>query len=291
VTRCTASVTVPVAHHQCFRTFCYSYTTLLDSRHFAPPMAGKPLPTDLSIYTFPDASALESFLASNHATMPGCYVKFAKKASGIQSVTKAEATEVALCFGWIDGVGQGLDANWYLGRFTPRRAKSLWSQKNVETVGRLIAEGRMQPAGHAAVEAAKADGRWDRAYAGPATITVPADFEAALKKTRAAGRFFATLNSSERYAVLWRVHTATPTARPGRMEALVEMLAEGKKPGALGGKKASPHTGKVVKAQSRKKAVAKEATVRTEAGGQAPRAADGLRTSVPRRPGLRPRSR
>lgn len=253
-------------------------------------MASKPLPTDLPIYTFHDADALESFLAHSHTTAPGCYLKLAKKASGISSVTKAEATEVALCFGWIDGVGQGLGADWYLVRFTPRRPKSMWSQKNVETVNRLIAQGRMRPAGQAAVDAAKADGRWERAYAGPATITVPPDMGAALEQTPAAGRYFATLNSSERYSVLWRVHTASPTARPGRIQSLVAMLAESRTPAALGGKKASPNPAKVTKRGSRQSATTKEAAVgRRVTDHEEVQPEHAVKPRTPRRAGLRPR--
>lgn len=122
------------------------------------------------------------------------------------------------------------EAYYQFVRYTPRRAKSIWSQKNVNTVAKLIETGRMRPAGLAAVEAAKADGRWDRAYAGPSTIAVPDDFAAVLKEVLDAATFFETLNKSDRYAVLWRVQTATPTARPGRIETLVQMLAEKKRP-------------------------------------------------------------
>jgi uncharacterized protein YdeI (YjbR/CyaY-like superfamily) len=193
-----------------------------------------PVPTDLPFHTFPTAADFEAFLDREHETASGIYVKLAKKSSGITSITAEVAVEVALCFGWIDGRAGGLDDDWWYVRYTPRRSKSLWSQKNVATVSRLIKEGRMRPAGLVAVEAAKANGKWDRAYAGPATIQVPDDFAAALKGK--AKTFFEKLNKSERYAVLWRVQTASPKARPGKIQILVEMLAKGEVPGRESGK-------------------------------------------------------
>lgn len=195
------------------------------------PMPPKLPPTDLPTYSFPTPKALETFLEKSHTTTPGFYLKLAKKASGIPSITAPEAVETALCFGWIDGRANTLDENWWLVRYTPRRAKSIWSQKNVATVTRLVSAGRMRPAGLAAVDAAKADGRWERAYAGPASMRVPEDFREVLERVDGAGTVFEGLKRSERYAVLWRVETASPAARKGRIEALVKMLAEGKVPG------------------------------------------------------------
>ncbi len=189
------------------------------------------LPTDLPVLAFPDQAALEEWLEAEHATAPGLYVKIAKKASGLPSINWEQMVEVLLCFGWIDGRANRLDDRFYLQRVTPRRAKSVWSQKNVTTVERLIAEGRMRPAGLAAVEAARADGRWDRAYAGPATVTVPDDLAAALAATPAARDAFEGMGGTDRYAVLWRVHTAaSPATRAKRIAALVERLAEGRGP-------------------------------------------------------------
>ena len=196
-------------------------------------MSAKPLPSDLPTHSFSSADELEAFLEREHLTAPGFYLKLAKKASGIPSVSAAEAVETALCFGWIDGRANEYDKDWWLVRYTPRRSKSIWSQKNVNTVGRLLATGRMRPAGLAPVEAAKADGRWERAYAGPATITVPDDFAATLAVEPAAASFFETLNKIDRYSVLWRIQTASPRARDKRIKTLVEMLAEGKRPAAL----------------------------------------------------------
>jgi uncharacterized protein YdeI (YjbR/CyaY-like superfamily) len=187
------------------------------------------LPTDLPVLAFPDQAALEAWL-EEHGGAPGLYVKLAKKGAGVPSVTYAELVESCLCFGWIDGRSNRLDDAYYLQRITPRRARSVWSQKNVEAVEALTAAGRMRPPGLAAVEAAKADGRWERAYAGSATITVPDDLAAALAAEPAAQREFGALDGANRYAVLWRVQTAgTPATRAKRIAALVQLLAEGRR--------------------------------------------------------------
>ena len=189
------------------------------------------LPTDLPVRAFADQAALEEWLDAEHATAPGLYVRLARKGSGVPSVTYAELVESALCFGWIDGRSQRLDETSYLQRITPRRPRSVWSQKNVAAVEALTAAGRMRPAGLAQVEAARADGRWERAYAGPATITVPDDLAAALAAEPAAQQAFGALDGRNRYAVLHRVATAaTPQTRARRIAALVTMLAEGRRP-------------------------------------------------------------
>src|SRR3954447_2273106 len=185
-------------------------------------------PSDLPVLSFPDQAAFEEWLEENHATSPGIYVKIAKKAAGEPSVTQQQMVESMLCFGWIDGRANRLDDRYFLQRVTPRRPKSPWSQRNVEWVARLLEAGRMRPAGLAAVEAAQADGRWEQAYAGAATITVPDDLAAALAAEPAAQETFDALNRTNRYAVLWRVHTArTPDGRAKRIASLVEMLAKG----------------------------------------------------------------
>ena len=189
------------------------------------------LPTDLPVRAFADQAALEEWLDAEHATAPGLYVRLARKGSGVPSVTYAELVESALCFGWIDGRSQRLDETSYLQRITPRRPRSVWSQKNVAAVEALTAAGRMRPAGLVQVEAARADGRWERAYAGPATITVPDDLAAALAAEPAAQQAFGALDGRNRYAVLHRVATAaTPQTRARRIAALVTMLAEGRRP-------------------------------------------------------------
>jgi uncharacterized protein YdeI (YjbR/CyaY-like superfamily) len=185
-------------------------------------------PREFPVLAFADQAALETWLDAEHLTAPGLYVKIAKKAAGVPSVNWEQMVEVLLCFGWIDGRANRLDDHYYLQRITPRRAKSIWSQKNVATVERLIAEGRMRPAGLAAVEAAKADGRWERAYAGPATTTMPDDLAAALDAEPAARAAYETLDGQNRYAVLHRVHTATtPATRARRIAAAVQLLADG----------------------------------------------------------------
>jgi uncharacterized protein YdeI (YjbR/CyaY-like superfamily) len=186
------------------------------------------LPTDLPVLGFADQAALEAWLEAEHATAPGLYVKLAKKGAGVPSVTYAELVESCLCFGWIDGRGNRLDDRFHLQRITPRRPKSMWSQKNVDAVEALILAGRMRPAGLAAVDAARADGRWERAYAGSATITVPDDLAAALAAEPAAQREFEALDGANRYAVLWRVHTAASDAtRAKRIAAMVQLLKDG----------------------------------------------------------------
>ena len=187
------------------------------------------LPTDLPVLPFADQAALEAWLEAEHLTAPGLYVKLAKKGSGVPSIDWEQMVEVLLCFGWIDGRANRLDDSFYLQRITPRRPKSVWSAKNVATVERLIAQGRMRPAGLAAVEAAKADGRWERAYAGPATITVPDDLASALDAAPAARAAFDALDGQNHYAVLHRVHTAaTPATRAKRIAAAVDQLREGR---------------------------------------------------------------
>jgi uncharacterized protein YdeI (YjbR/CyaY-like superfamily) len=177
---------------------------------------------------FRNAKAFEAWLRKHHAKSDGLWLKIAKRGADEPSVTYAEAVEIALCWGWIDGQKKGLDEQHFLQRFTPRRARSIWSKINVDKVAALIEAGRMQPAGHAQVEAAKADGRWAQAYDGAKTATVPDDLLAALAANPPAKAFFATLNASNRYAVLWRIQTAVkPETRARRIAQLVDMLARG----------------------------------------------------------------
>jgi uncharacterized protein YdeI (YjbR/CyaY-like superfamily) len=185
------------------------------------------LPTDLPVLAFADQAALEAWLDAEGESAPGVYVRLAKKGSGIASVTYAELVESCLCFGWIDGRSNRLDEATYLQRITPRRPRSVWSQKNVAAVGRLLQAGRMRPAGLAAVEAAQADGRWERAYPGSADMTVPDDLAAALEAAGVRSAFDA-LGGTDRFAVLWRVHTAaTPQTRARRITAAVDTLLAG----------------------------------------------------------------
>ena len=176
-----------------------------------------------------DAAAFRAWLQSNAAISDGVWLVLAKKGTTVPtSLTYAEALDEALCFGWIDGQKKTLDAHTFIERFTPRRRNSPWSKRNVGLVERLIADGRMTPAGVAEIERAKADGRWDAAYSGQATATVPADLAAALAANPAAATMFGRLNGTNRFAVLYRVETAKkPETRARRIEQLVEMLARG----------------------------------------------------------------
>lgn len=164
------------------------------------------------------------WLARNGATADGVWVRHAKKGTGIRSLTWDEAVEAALCHGWIDGTRVGEDDTYYRQRFTPRRPRSRWSKVNVERVEALIAAGEMAEAGLREVEAAKADGRWEAAYHGPARATVPDDLQAALDADPEAAEFFATLSSANRFAIIYRVNDAKREAtRRARIEKYVQM--------------------------------------------------------------------
>lgn len=184
-------------------------------------------PDGLPILAFATPAKARAWL-DRHPGDPGVWVKIAKKGSGHRSVTYAEFLDEALCVGWIDGQKRSYDDEWFLQRFTPRTKRSPWSQTNREHIARLTAEGRMGPAGTAAVEAARADGRWDAAYAGARTIEVPADLAAALDAEPVAKEFFATLGGANRYAVLYRIGSVKkPETRARKIEQYVAMLARG----------------------------------------------------------------
>jgi len=185
---------------------------------------------DLPILPFASREAWESWLEEHHDSSAGVWLKIAKKATGIETVTHAEALEEALCFGWIDGQRNSFDDEWFLQRFTPRRPRSRWSQINRDKADELIARGAMRPAGLREVKRAKADGRWDAAYASQSKIEVPPDLQQALEDSPAAKEFFGTLNSTNRYAVLYRIHDAKrPETRARRIEKFAAMLARGEK--------------------------------------------------------------
>jgi uncharacterized protein YdeI (YjbR/CyaY-like superfamily) len=185
-------------------------------------------PEDLPTLPFASAAAWEAWLEREHARAPGAWVQIAKQGTGIATVTYAEALDVALCFGWIDGQKRSFDATWFLQRFTPRKRGSKWSRINTGHVERLAAAGRMRPAGLAQVEAARADGRWAAAYDGQSSATVPPDLQAALDANPAAAAFFATLRGANRYAILYRVQDAKrPETRARRIDRFVAMLARG----------------------------------------------------------------
>lgn len=184
---------------------------------------------DLPAVHFENADAWERWLEAN-GDATGLWLLIAKKGSGVVSVTYAEALDVALCHGWIDGQKKGVDARFFAQRFTPRRPRSLWSKINIGHVERLVVAGRMRPAGLREVEAAKADGRWDAAYASASSMEVPEELALALAKNRKASAFFETLDKTNRYAFCWRVQTAKkPETRQARAKQFVAMLAKGEK--------------------------------------------------------------
>lgn len=185
---------------------------------------------ELPVRRFASRAAWEKWLAANHERSPGLWIEFAKKGSGLASVTYAEAVEVALCHGWIDSQAKPLDEKRYRQRFTPRRPRSRWSQRNRAAVERLLAEGRLAPAGRREMEAAKRDGRWAAAYASPRTITVPPDLRARLSRSPKARRAFEGLDGANRYAILYRLHDAKKVeTRQRRLEQFVRMLEAGKR--------------------------------------------------------------
>lgn len=170
----------------------------------------------------------EAWLASHHASAREVWLRLAKKGSGRVTVSRAEALEVALCYGWIDGQAKTQDERYWLQRFTPRTRRSKWSKVNCEAAERLIAEGRMKPAGLAVVEAARADGRWDAAYDPPSRIEVPDDLLARLKQSPSAHAFFDRLDARNRYAILYRIADAKRAdTRARRIEKFVAMLERG----------------------------------------------------------------
>jgi uncharacterized protein YdeI (YjbR/CyaY-like superfamily) len=172
----------------------------------------------------------EAWLEREHATSDGVWLKFAKKGSGVTTVVYAEALDVALCFGWIDSQVMALDEHFYLQKFTPRRSKSKWSRINVEKIEALTKAGCMRPAGLDQVELAKADGRWDAAYAASANLTEPADLETALKASPKAAEFWAGLNKSNRFAIVYQLEDAKkPETRERRLAKFIGMLERGEK--------------------------------------------------------------
>jgi uncharacterized protein YdeI (YjbR/CyaY-like superfamily) len=181
---------------------------------------------DLPVLGFSDPAAWQSWLTENQADAPGVWLKIAKKGSAGTSVSYAEALEVAICYGWIDGQKGRLDDDYWLQRFTRRKPGSRWSKINADQAARLIEAGRMQPAGQREVELAQADGRWDAAYAGSRTMAVPDDLERELAANDEARAFFATLSSANRYAILYRIGDAKrPETRARRIAKYVAMLA------------------------------------------------------------------
>ncbi|WP_026004623.1 YdeI/OmpD-associated family protein [Streptomyces sp. AA1529] len=185
---------------------------------------------DLEIVAFESAEAFEAWLGENHAVSPGIWLKLRKKDPAVVALNYAQALDVALCFGWIDGQKAKFDDQWWLQRFTPRKPRSKWSKVNRDKVTALIEQGRMRPPGQAEVDRAKADGRWEAAYDSARTAAVPEDLAAALTAVPAAAAFFETLDRQNRYAILYRIQEAKKAeTRARRIEKYVAMLAKGEK--------------------------------------------------------------
>jgi uncharacterized protein YdeI (YjbR/CyaY-like superfamily) len=184
---------------------------------------------DLPVISFKSQQAWDAWLTSQPAQSKGLWLKLAKKSSGIVSVSRPEAIDTALCHGWIDGQLDSFDDDYWLTRFTPRQSTSKWSEKNRARALQLIESRRMQPAGLNEIERAKKDGRWNAAYAPQSTAQVPDDLRAALAKNKKAKSFFETLDSTNRYAILHRIHDAKKAeTRMARIEKFLTMLIEGK---------------------------------------------------------------
>ena len=182
------------------------------------------------VLQFPDARRWRAWLARNHRSPDGVWLRIAKKGAPRPSVSYVEALDEALCFGWIDGQKKSHDRNAFLQKFTPRRPRSVWSKRNIEHCERLAAAGRMEPTGQAEIDRAKADGRWGQSYDPPSRAEPPGDLRRALARNRSARQFFDTLDRTNRYAILWRLQTAKrPETRARRLETFVQMLAEGRK--------------------------------------------------------------
>jgi uncharacterized protein YdeI (YjbR/CyaY-like superfamily) len=189
------------------------------------------VPDPQKINSFPTEAALAAWMKANHARETELWLKIHKKGSGLPSVTHAQALDVALCWGWIDGIRKSFDEQSFLQRLTPRRARSIWSQINRDHVARLTAAGRMTPHGQRQVDAAQADGRWDAAYAPSRSAnkaTIPADLRAAIAANARARHTFRTLNRQNLFALAFRTNNMkTPAGRARKIAALVAMLARG----------------------------------------------------------------
>lgn len=189
-----------------------------------PPVSDSP------VLHFEDGGAFESWIAAQPKGSAGVWLKLAKKGSGVASITYAEALDIALCHGWIDGLKRPLDDTFWLQRFKPRKPRSKWSKINCGKADALIVAGRMQPGGQAEIDQARADGRWDAAYAGQSSAEVPADLQVALDANAAAAAFFTALDKANRYAILFRIHDAKrPETRAARIAKFVGMLSRGER--------------------------------------------------------------
>jgi uncharacterized protein YdeI (YjbR/CyaY-like superfamily) len=187
-------------------------------------------PDPLPVMTFESTDAWDAWLAAHHDGSPGLWLKIAKKGAAGRTISYSDALDVALCHGWIDGQKGRHDDEYWLQRFTPRKPGSNWSKINTERAAALIESGRMRPAGLHEVERAQADGRWEQAYESQSRVTVPEDLARALAANERARAFFATLDSANRYAILYRIGTAKkPETRAKRIDTFVAMLSDHKK--------------------------------------------------------------
>jgi uncharacterized protein YdeI (YjbR/CyaY-like superfamily) len=184
---------------------------------------------ELSIFDFEHQAAWEQWLSRNHDKSTGAWLRLAKKGADFRSLSHAEALDVALCYGWIDAQKKPENASAWLERFTPRGKRSIWSKINCQKAKALIECGRMKPGGLAEVERARQDGRWERAYDSPRSATVPEDFQVALDKNAKAKAFFATLESRNRYAILFRIQTVKSGTRERKIREFIAMLARHEK--------------------------------------------------------------
>jgi uncharacterized protein YdeI (YjbR/CyaY-like superfamily) len=182
---------------------------------------------ELPVLTFPSAAAWEEWLAGQHDAAAGAWLRIARRGAAEATVSYQEALEVAICFGWIDSHKDRLDDEFWVQRFTPRRPSGRWSKINADKAVALIECGRMRPAGLREVDRAKADGRWDSAYAGQASMEIPDDLREALSADAAAAEFFETISSVNRYAILYRIGSVKrPETRARKIAQYVAMLAE-----------------------------------------------------------------
>lgn len=192
-------------------------------------MPGGSSPPEFPVVHLDGPGAWEKWLADNHASSPGVWLQLAKKGLDPPGLTHPQALEIAICFGWIDAQRRALDANYFRQRFTPRAVRSRWSQINREKAEQLLAAGRMRASGIAQVTVARADGRWEQAYAPQSRATVPADFQQALDAAPPAQAFFSTLTGSRRYAFLYRLHNVrSPERRAQRIADYIERLSDGR---------------------------------------------------------------
>jgi uncharacterized protein YdeI (YjbR/CyaY-like superfamily) len=185
--------------------------------------------TEFPVVAFQSQNKWRSWLSKNHSIADGIWLRLYKKDSGIKSINHDEALDEALCYGWIDGQAKSYDDDSYLQKFTPRRKRSLWSKRNTEKVQQLIKDGKIQASGLAEIDAAKADGRWEKAYDSPKNMKIPDDFLKKLSKKPEALAFFNTLNKTNKFSIGWRLQTAKkPETREKRIKTIIEMLEQGK---------------------------------------------------------------